>query len=270
LALDAVVKTEILPHIKNVKDVMYGFVQAESATQLAAIFYVSIPGLTQAAPLFVEVGGQRFPVVIRPRAREINAHANVTFNTGQVTCAARMGNDYGVLTAAHVVGGKFRHGKFTVAQYDLIACSRANSSSDCSHRVLAVDPIMDAVLIEAEIEPADYDVVKSWSEPGFNTIIIESPLGPVPTRITQVPERGLIPTVTDPEDSPRKAAYVYCIESGTDGWSGSMVVGQMTGAPYGMFMGAYNDETSKLLGRVEMLRQIELVWGTEILKRRKE
>jgi hypothetical protein len=215
------------------------------------------------------VGSRRFPVVIRPPARDIKAHADVKFEAGRVTCTARIGSDYGVLTAAHVVGGRLRHGRFTIAQHDQVACSTAGSSPGCTHRVLAVDPIMDAVLIEADVAPDDYGVVESWDEPGYNTIIIESPAGQVTSRIVEIPQKGLIQVGAAPGDSPANAAFVYCIEPGAPGWSGSMVFGKKARVPYGMFLGASNDYTSKK-GRVELLRQIELVWGAEILERRTE
>jgi hypothetical protein len=270
LALDAVVRAEILPRIKSVKTQTYGFVESHSAVRLAAIFYVRKSALFQAAPLFVEVGGKKFPVVIRPQAKDINTHTDMGFSNGQVTCAARLGNDYGVLTAAHVVGGSFKRGKMTVAQDDHVACRRAGPSSGCTHRVLAIDPIMDAVLIEAEIVPADYDVAKSEDEPGFNSIVIDSPLGPVSSKIIELEiPQGVIPVGAAPGDSPAAPALVFCQEPGARGWSGSMVVGKKTGVPYGMFLGIRPFYIGNL-GKVELLRQIEMVWDMEVLKRRTE
>ena len=78
LALDAAVKAEIVPRIRRIRALTYGFVKGESTIQLAAIFYVGF-SLSQAAPLFVEVAGQKFPVVIRPPSKDINEHADVVF-----------------------------------------------------------------------------------------------------------------------------------------------------------------------------------------------
>lgn len=83
-----VVKTEILPQIKNVKAVTYGFVQSGSATQLAATFYLGVPALTQAAPLFAQVGNQRFPIFIRTPTRSSRAGELITGKSRPVACGS--------------------------------------------------------------------------------------------------------------------------------------------------------------------------------------
>jgi hypothetical protein len=201
LALDAVVKAEIEPRIKRMRALTYGFVQGESAIQLAAIFYVGIPALSQAAPLFVEVADQKFPVVIRPPFKDINEHADVSFSHGKVTCHACLGSEYGVLTAAHVVAGRDDELKYSLRANDTVRCSKETLSSPCEHRILAIDPVMDAALVTAEVGSKP-KAVQAMEYVGFFPIRIETPGGPLDSMIIEqevhkgsfqeAPGRGLL------------------------------------------------------------------------------
>jgi hypothetical protein len=271
LALDAAVRSEIRPLIKNVKAATYGFVESHSGTQLAAIFYVGAPALAQAAPLFVTLGNQKFPVVIRPSPKHIKMHANVGFDDGQVTCAARIGDDYGVLTAAHVVGGR-RHGRLrrdmlTVAEGDLVRCSKSMSSSNCEHKIIAMDGIMDAALIAADIEPEEYEVASVRGKPFWDDIIIHSPEGEVTLPvIEQYVIQGVIPVGARDEGPPRPA-LLFCKDVGAPGWSGSLADDAETGKIACMYQGVSDFHTGQI-ARLQMLRQIEMVWGAEMLRPR--
>jgi len=266
LALDAVVESEVRPQIKGIKAITYGFVQSGSTVRLAVIFYVRVRALVQAAPLFIAIGENKFPIVIRPPFVDLSAHADVKFRFGEITCDARIGNDYGILTAAHVVAKENKNLNPSIRAQDMVTCSRAGTSSACEHRVLATDTVMDATLVNAEVARENPKIIQAMKYVGHFPITIETPKGPIDSIICEVGgvPQGIIPGTRG--KIPAAPALLFSVTAGKHGWSGAMVTENITGKPYCMFQGSREVYKGKL-GRLQMLRQLEVVWGMEILER---
>ena len=168
------------------------------------------------------------------------------FSHGEVTCHARLGNEYGVLTAAHVIAGGDDELKYSLRANDTVSCSKATSSSPCGHRILAIDPVMDAALVKAETGPDEPEKkVQAMEYVGFLPIRIKTPRGTFDSMIceTEVPQ-GIIPG--SPGKRPSDPALLFSVASGTPGWSGSMVIEKVSGKPYCMFQGARQVHNGKL------------------------
>jgi hypothetical protein len=262
---------KVARRMKGVKSRTYGFVQAKDGVQLAAIFYVGYLALTQAAPLFVTVGERRFPVVIRPRFRDLPWRSHLRFDRGEVTCRGRLGTKVGVLSAAHVVSPT--GDKFSVHAEDRVTCPGTGSPSACLHQILAADAIMDAALVEDGVPSPSDQVVRAMPVPGYFPLQIRSPIGPVPARVIEMAvSQGVVPGQLGAV--PGSPALLLSDVPGEPGWSGSMVFettyrdyfgSNSPPTPYCMFLGARNMYTGPL-GKLHMLRQHEIVWGLELLK----
>jgi hypothetical protein len=238
---------------------------------LAAIFYVSYRSLIQAAPLFVEVGQYRFPIVIRPRFKDRSWQSHLGFDRGMVTCRGRLGKKVGALTAAHVaaIDGDRNH----IHTGDRVACATPQPSPSCEHEVLAADGVMDAALVEDGMAQTKDEVMRAFPYAGYLPLEIASPGGRVPARVVEmaIPQGVVIGT---PGEIPRSPALLLSNIPGYPGWSGSMVYqtvyreyygGNSPPDPYCMFLGDRELHTGQL-GRLHMLRQHEIVWGLELLK----
>jgi hypothetical protein len=150
-----------------------------------------------------------------------------------------------------------------------VECSRTDSPSACEHRIIAIDRVMDAALIEADLKKDDFEVARSTATVGFFEVSINRPRGRVDSRICEVEvPQGVIP-IGAAGKGPSAAASLFCIEAGAPGWSGSLVNENDNGRPYCIFVGDRTLLTGRL-GRLQMLRQIEMVWKAEILRSRLE
>ncbi|HMC09551.1 MAG TPA: hypothetical protein VKL22_09560 [Actinomycetota bacterium] len=260
----------------GVRKTTIGFVEAGGRVRLAAIFYVRLPALAQAAPLFVTVDGQRFPVVIRPMFKDRPLRApsktRLHLDTGMVTCRVRLGGKAGILTAAHVAA---RDGdKRSLRENDTVSFSEPGEQAPLPHRVLRADPIMDAAVVEEESPAPEAHGVHAYPFVGYFPIEMRSPEGSVVGGHVvemEVPQ-GVVPGA--PGQSPSDPAVLLIDVTGQPGWSGSMVweatyresPEYASGPrPYGMFVGVRKVYTATL-GRVHMLTQIEKVWQLELLE----
>lgn len=265
---DAVTSKDIGPRLKGVRKATYGFVQSMEGVRLAAIFYVGRSALMQAAPLFIKVDGYHFPIVIRPKFKDLPSHLD--FQRGVVTCRARLDGSVGVLTAAHVAAEN--GDKSSIRRNAQIACVGPDPTPGCQHRVLAADPTMDAVIVEDGVSRADDRVIRATPVAGFFPIEVRSPAGTVPGWIVEISlPQGVVPGQRG--RAPNSPALLLSDIRGEPGWSGSMVYetmrrdtygGNVPPQPYCMFVGIRELHTGAL-GRLHMLRQHEIVWGLELL-----
>lgn len=141
----AVFQSGLVRRIRGLRETSLGFVASGGDVRLACIFYVQRSALAQAAPLWVRVDGARFPVVLRPVAKDVPARSAWSFPRGVATCTARLQSWTGVLTAAHVVapnGDKHR-----LRQGDSVDCIDVNGATR-RETVLAADAVMDAALVK--------------------------------------------------------------------------------------------------------------------------
>lgn len=252
--------------VKGVRETSVGFVESpERRVEFGAIFYVSLPRLLQRAPLYIAVGTLRIPVVLRA-FQDIDTTGH-RFHGGLITSVARLGDEVGALTAAHVVGDKNR-----LAPGDEVACEAAPEEAPCCHRVIASDRVMDAALVDDGSDANGMHAVHATGAPGYFPVEVEGPLGPTPGQVFEIAiPQGVIPG--DRGVSPTAPAQVFINVVGEPGWSGAMVRETLyrdtygSGAPpnpYGMFVGVRDLFTGRS-GRVHMLHQHEVVWGLELL-----
>lgn len=245
-----------------------GFVASTSgAVSFGAIFYVSSLRLLQRAPLFLDVGTVRLPVVLRP-LRDIDASVGHGFRRGRTTSLVRIGDRIGSLTAAHVVGDKE-----TLRAGDVVDCLRSRGDDPCTHEVLAADRVMDAAVMADDGDINDLDAVLSTPAVGYFPVEIDGPHGPVHATVFELgPEQGVIAGTRG--NSPSTAAEVLINTALVPGWSGAMVRETLyrtvygveaASRPYGMFLGPRQLVTGTA-GRVHLLRQHEVVWDLELLE----
>jgi hypothetical protein len=275
VALDAAAN-EQLSDLRGLQAISYGFVCARKrlradkpSVQLGIICYVKRWGLTQKAPLFLEVGGATFPVVLRPIPRDIPA-AGARFDRGVTTCRARLFGRPCVLTAAHIFDEK--DDPFGVHEGDIVSCVDESSLASCTRQVLAADGVMEAALVDDPRDDSTDSLTPAFRIPGFLPIEIQTAQGTVEARIVEVSiPGGAIPGKRG--RTPSSPALLLTDVPGEHGWSGSMVReiayrdhygNGSPAAPYGMFMGIREMYTGPF-GRVHMLHQHEIVWGVELI-----
>ncbi|MCW3037060.1 MAG: conserved repeat domain protein [Actinobacteria bacterium] len=262
--------------LRGVRKVTIGFVEAGGQVRLAAIFYVRLPALPQAAPLFVTVDGQQFPVVVRPmykdRPRRVPLRTRLRLDTGMVTSSVRLGGETGILTAAHVAarGGDKR----SLRENDTVRFPQPGEQAPVERRVLRADPIMDAAVVEDGSPAPGARGVHAYPFAGYFPIEMRSPEGSVVAGHVvemEVPQ-GVVPGA--PGQPPSDPAVLLIDVTGQPGWSGSMVWEATYRVspeyapgprPYGMFVGV-RKVYSGTLGRVHMLTQIEQVWQLQLLE----
>ena len=257
--------------VRGVEEIACGFVRdAKGSTSLAAIFYVRTAALAQAAPLHIIVDEESFPVVLRPPAREILMNGLLGFPRGMSTAGARLGHTTGTLTAAHVVA---KDGKSDgVSEGEKITCLTCPNCVE--HSVVKASAIMDAVLIETGASTGDERTVRATPVAGYFPVEMRDPQGNLTSGwVTEIPlPEGVIPGT--PGSPPTSPAMLMLSFAGDHGWSGGLVRetlyrdsygGFAEPKPYGMFLGVRQLRTS-LVGRMNMLAQLEQVWKIDLLE----
>lgn len=261
--------------IRGVKQIGYGFVANGPKISLAVIFYVHRIALLQAAPLWLRVEGAQFPIVLRPPYSDLPTSSRYSFADGLATGRARLRDRIGTLTAAHVVAQAGDKHKLTTG--DMAQCITKEAGVECKQKILAVDPMMDAALIDNEEASGLEQTVLSYPYPGYIPIEVSGPNGQVSSGwVVEVPlPQGVVPgTLGKPASAP--AQLLLDIQA-TDGWSGGLVSevtdikfrGAGDPRPYGMFLGVRALRTG-VHGRMNMLRQLEIVWGLELLDKQED
>jgi hypothetical protein len=223
VALDQAVRGRggVAKEVRGLERVTYGFVEGRSGIHLAAILYVRFWALAQAAPLFIKVQGNEFPLVIRPMFRDRSRSGGLMFSNGVPTSRVRLGSGAGILTAAHVVA---KDGdRSSLREGDLVSCTASDSAAPGQRRVVRVDSIMDAAVIDdGTADPSDR-VVQANPFVGYFPIEIRSPDGEVVSGAIVETEvaQGVVPGA--PGQRPSEPAVVLTTITGEPGWSGSMV-----------------------------------------------
>ena len=251
----------------QVRALACGFVSAGRRTRLALICYVTRRGLVQPARLAIRVQGETFPIVLRPLPRDQVACGDDGFLNGQVTARARLDEHVGMLTAAHVLAAD---GQSTgVAAGERVDCQDPGCPS---HLVARADPVMDAAFVVDGPATGHESLTRATATAGYFPVEVRTPDGQLaPGRVVEIPlPEGLIPgTFGKPALA---AARLYITLTGEPGWSGGLVCEtvyrELYGGeprPYAMFLGPTQLYTA-LVGRVNLLAQLEKVWGIELVE----
>lgn len=134
------------PVVSGAVERSIGFVgSTKRGNSFGAIFYVSPLRLLQPAPLFLDVGTVRVPIVLRP-LHDVDTSGVHGFRRGRMTSVVSLDGRGGALTAAHVLGDKA-----SLSVGDAVACSTPAPSTSCQHQVLAADQTMDAAVVEEDL-----------------------------------------------------------------------------------------------------------------------
>ncbi|MEV4049898.1 DUF2235 domain-containing protein [Amycolatopsis sp. NPDC049688] len=240
-----------------------GLVTDGTEIRLGVVFYVRRLALLQAAPLSIRVEGQEFPVVLRPPPVLSDAAGPVVAGEkGMITCRVRIPGGRGLLTAAHVAGGRVNRYRLQAGDKVDFCAADQDPATASRRKVLASCGVMDAAIVEdTATEPVQ--VVPITGVVGFFPVRLTTPEGG--TVVADVIEAQISEGVIRGSFgmTPNVPAEVLITASGRGGWSGSLVTETLTAHPYGMFLG---DATlrSGPRGRVHLLRQHEIVWDMQI------
>lgn len=260
-ALEATVReSSALEHIRGVREVTYGFVDAKPEPTLAVIAYVhSARMLQRQAKEPVKVGDHEFPIVIRPYLFRATSNRRSPVFSMRTCGVENSAGKRGFLTVEHTMRGS-RDKKRSVHAGEPVSVTDQHGITH-GGPVLDVSSQLDAVAIACQRGPRH----GSWDPPirvsrtmGYKEVDILAWSGPVRARVVEIrsPE-GVI------SSDPSEPARLYTNPPLSEGDSGALVLdlehGE-PGEPYAMYLGVIELHTGER-GRILMLAQIGDVLG---------